>query len=131
MGDTRTVKTYFKYLEDAGLIRSVQTVSTKPSLNKSGKIYLNNPNQMYAMTLNEANIGTVRETFFLSMLSPSHNVRLPDTGDFRVDKYLFEVGGRRKNFEQIKGQTNSFLACDDLELGIGNRIPLWMFGFLY
>lgn len=131
IGDTRTVKTYFKYLEDAGLIRSVHTPSTKPSLNKSGKIYLNNPNQMYAMTLNEVNIGTVRETFFLCMLAPAHHLTLPGAGDFHVEKYLFEVGGPKKSFEQIKNQPNSFLACDDLELGIANRIPLWMFGLLY
>lgn len=131
MGDTRTVKTYFKYLEDAGLIRSVRSASTKPNLDKPGKIYLNNPNQMFAMTLHEANIGTLRETFFLSMLAPSHDIRLPDTGDFRVEKWLFEVGGKKKSSEQIKGQAHSFLACDDLELGVGNRIPLWMFGFLY
>ena len=46
-------------------------------------------------------------------------------------KYLFEVGGRRKTFQQIKDIPDSFLAVDDLEIGYGNRIPLWLFGFLY
>ena len=131
IGDIRTIKTYFKYLEEAGLIRSIQTPSTKPSLNKSGKIYLNNPNQMYAMTLSEPNIGTLRETFFLSMLSPEHHVKLPDSGDFHVEQYVFEIGGKTKSFKQIKDQANSFLVCDDIELGAGNKIPLWLFGFLY
>jgi predicted AAA+ superfamily ATPase len=131
MGDVRTVKNYFKYLEDAGLIRSVRTPSMKLNLEKTGKVFLNNSNQMYAMNLSDINIGTLRETFFLSMLSQKHEVKLPETGDFLVDKKLFEVGGKNKGFEQIKGHADAFLACDDLELGIANRIPLWMFGLLY
>jgi hypothetical protein len=45
--------------------------------------------------------------------------------------YLFEVGGKKKGFQQIKDTKNSFLACDDVEMGIGAKIPLWLFGFLY
>ncbi len=44
---------------------------------------------------------------------------------------LFEIGGRNKGFEQIKGIPNSYLAIDDIEIGIGKKIPLWLFGFLY
>ncbi len=131
MGDTRTVKTYFKYLEDAGLIRSIRSMSSKANLDKPGKIYLNNPNQMFAMSLGEANIGTLRETFFLSMTAPNHDITLPDTGDFYINSCFFEVGGKKKNFEQIGKNLNSHVVCDDLELGAGNRIPLWIFGFLY
>ena len=47
------------------------------------------------------------------------------------DKYLFEVGGKKKNFDQIADVANSFLAVDDTEVGYGNRIPLWMFGMVY
>jgi hypothetical protein len=32
---------------------------------------------------------------------------------------------------QIKSEKNAYLACDDIEQGIGNKIPLWIFGFLY
>ena len=46
-------------------------------------------------------------------------------------KYLFEVGGKGKNFDQIKDEPNSFLAIDEIETGQFNRIPLWIFGFLY
>ena len=46
-------------------------------------------------------------------------------------KYLFEVGGPGKSFEQIKDEPDSFLAVDETETGHGNRIPLWLFGFLY
>ncbi|MBQ1409576.1 MAG: hypothetical protein IIY87_07450 [Bacteroidales bacterium] len=59
-------------------------------------------------------------------------MKYPKEGDFSVsDKYLFEVGGRNKTFEQIADIPDSFLAVDDTEVGHGSRIPLWLFGFLY
>ena len=86
---------------------------------------------MYALC-SESNIGAVRETAFMCSVATGHDVTYPPKGDFLLDgKYLFEVGGRKKSFEQIKDVENSFLAVDDTEIGHGNRIPLWMFGFLY
>lgn len=122
IGDERTLKNYLKYLEDGGVIISL----TK-------KIYLNNPNQIYAISSKgRENIGTIRETFFINMLSVMHKVSIPKKGDFYIDnKYTFEIGGKNKSFKQIKDINNSFLAIDDIETGIGNKIPLWLFGFLY
>jgi hypothetical protein len=55
-----------------------------------------------------------------------------DRGDFLVDeKYVFEVGGKNKGFDQIKNIPDSYIAADDIEIGIGNKVPLWLFGFLY
>ena len=48
-----------------------------------------------------------------------------------LDNYTFEVGGKKKSFDQIKNILNSFVVADDLEIGHKNKIPLWMFGFLY
>ena len=48
-----------------------------------------------------------------------------------VGKWLFEVGGKGKTFKQIKDEPNSYIAYDDVEIGTGNKIPLWLFGFLY
>jgi len=45
--------------------------------------------------------------------------------------YTFEVGGKNKSFNQIKDVANSFIASDILEVGIGNKISLWLFRFLY
>ena len=57
---------------------------------------------------------------------------MPQKGNFLVNgEYLFEVGGLGKSFEQIKDVPNGFLALDNMETGVGNRIPLWMFGLLY
>ena len=119
-------------LEKAGLLA---LLSDKPKhidkLSRPEKIFMDNSNLMYAYATNP-NIGTVRETFFLSQLAVDHAVTYPAKGDFLVDgKYLFEVGGRKKSFEQIKDVADSYLAVDDTEIGHHNRIPLWMFGLLY
>lgn len=100
-------------------------------MSRPEKIYVNNPTLMYALTPC-VDIGTLRETFFFNQLSQGHEVRYPKAGDFIVDrKYLFEVGGKGKTFNQIKDIPDSYLAIDNVEVGHMNRIPLWMFGMLY
>ena len=100
-------------------------------LYKPDKIFLDNPTLMHVLCP-VVNKGNERETFFNSQMRVNHDVMHPLKGDFLVDdKYLFEVGGRRKSFEQIKDVSDSFLAVDDTEVGHGNRIPLWMFGLTY
>ena len=120
-------------LERAKLLNLLS--SEKASLKnmaKPDKIYCDNTNIMYSLT-EDINVGTKRETFFLNQLrSAGYTVTYPKKGDFLVDgKYLFEVGGKTKSFDQIKDLPDSFLAIDDEEIGRGNKIPLWMFGFLY
>ena len=66
------------------------------------------------------------------MLTSKHKIALPEKGDFIIDgKYTFEVGGKKKTGDQIKGISNAYLVSDDIELGVAKRIPLWLFGFLY
>ena len=66
------------------------------------------------------------------MLHEKHDVSLPKTGDFLIDKKItFEIGGKNKSFDQIKNTKNSYLVCDNIESGINKKIPLWIFGFLY
>ena len=134
VGDERTLKTYIKYLEDAGIILTVSKSGRGlRELEKPEKIYLNNPNLIYAISSHTpVNIGNLRETFFINMAGTSHKVTIPSQGDFVVNgKYTFEIGGKNKDFTQIKDITNSFLAIDNTEIGVGNKIPLWLFGFLY
>ena len=101
------------------------------NLAKPDKIYLGNPNLMHVLCPS-VDKGNERETFFLNQVREGHDVTYPKQGDFLIDgRYLFEVGGRRKTFDQIADVPDSFLAVDDTEVGYGNRIPLWMFGFLY
>lgn len=119
-------------LRRAALLNLLSTETKEfQHLVKPDKIYLNNPNLMHALT-ERADKGTLRETFFINQLSTVANINYPRKGDFLVNhKYLFEVGGKGKSFEQIKDIPDSFLAVDDTEIGHGNRIPLWMFGLLY
>jgi uncharacterized protein len=43
------------------------------------------------------------------MLSLNHEITLPLNGDFLVDdSMLFEIGGRNKNFQQIKAIKDSY-----------------------
>ena len=134
IGDERTLKTYLKYLEDAGIILTVSKGGKGlRELEKPEKIYLNNPNLIHAISSRmPLEIGNLRETFFLNMVETSHKVSSPAQGDFLVDgRYTFEIGGKNKDFSQIKDIKNSFLGVDNTEIGVGNKIPLWLFGFLY
>jgi predicted AAA+ superfamily ATPase len=119
-------------LERAALIGQLKTKpKSVKKISSPDKVFLDNSNLMYALSGNPE-IGTIRESFFYNQLSRVYNVYYPAKGDFLVDeKYLFEVGGPGKSFEQIKDIENSFLAIDGVEFGRGNKIPLWLFGFLY
>ena len=130
VGDERTLKTYLKYLEDAGLIRMISKSSKGlNSIEKPEKIYLENSNLLFTT---KANIGTVRETFFANQLSFSHQIVSSKIADFFIDgQYTFEIGGKNKSYKQIKDIKNSYIAADDIEIGFKNKIPLWLFGFLY
>jgi predicted AAA+ superfamily ATPase len=133
-GTTRdTLLKFLYYLEKAEIVNWL----TKDTfginyLNKPDKLFLNNTNLMYALSDTKPEIGNLRETFFLNQVKVKHKVNYPETGDFLVDeKYLFEIGGQNKKQKQIKGIENSFIAVDGIEYPIGNKIPLWLFGFLY
>lgn len=99
---------------------------------KPDKIYLDNPNLLFALSTATANEGNVRETFFANQLKVKHSVSSSKDTDFFIDrKYQFEIGGRSKSYEQIKDLDHSYVALDGVESGFGNKIPLWLFGFLY
>lgn len=130
---TRDVVIRLLYLmEKAGLLMLVNKKSNSyKTLSRPDKIYLNNTNQMYALTP-QVNEGTLRETFFVNQMRQAHQVVLPAKGDYLVDEqYIFEVGGASKTFNQIKDIPDSYLALDEIETGAGNVIPLYLFGFLY
>lgn len=121
------------YALDKAQILSLLTSKAKnyKFLYKPDKIFLGDTNLMHVLCP-IVNKGNERETFFNSQLKVTHNVKCPLKGDFLVDdRFLFEVGGKRKSFEQIADLPVSFLAVDDTEVGHGNRIPLWMFGLTY
>lgn len=127
-----TIIRMFELLDKGGIIRCIYSGWRSPkSVAKPAKILFDNTDIMAALSsLND--IGTVRETFISSMLAPGHKLFESPVGDFLVDeKYLLEVGGKSKIFKQVADIPDSYVVADDEETGIGNRIPLWLFGFLY
>jgi len=127
-----TLYKYINYLSRAELIHHIEFSAKRfKNIKKPDKLYLNNSNLFSALCIN-GNIGNIRETFFVSMLYKRHIINYADRGDFLVDeKYIFEIGGKNKSFDQISDLKNSFIVADDLEVGFKAKIPLWIFGFLY
>ena len=127
---------YLTNLEEANLIRRVFTnLMTVTDLQKPDKMYLDNTNLLYTLSMERPEIGTVRETFFANQLaSAGHKVEYAGykKGDFRIDgDIVIEVGGQDKGFSQVANQVNTYVAADDIESAYMRKIPLWAFGFLY
>ncbi len=119
-------------LERSQILRLLyfKTERNPKSMIKPQKVLLDNVSILYA--LGYADKGKIRETFLASMLAQEHEIAYPKQGDLLVDnRYLFEVGGAKKSFDQIRDIPDSFIAADDINHGLGNKIPLWLFGFLY
>jgi len=127
-----TLYKYINYLSRAELIHHIVYEAKRfKNIKKQDKLYINNTNLFSALCLN-SNIGNIRETFFVSMVYKKHILNYVDKGDFLIDeKYTVEIGGKNKGFSQIKDIDNSFVVADDIEIGFGNKIPLYLFGFLY
>ncbi len=122
----------FQLLCEGGILRSLNDTSTQPkSAAKPDKLLFDNPSVMQALGAVH-HIGTIRESFVASMLSSKGRIYSSKVGDFLLDrKWLFEVGGKGKGYSQIAGMPDSYVIADDLEIGNGNKIPIWLFGFLY
>ena len=135
--DIRTLKEYLLYLDDAGIIKMLMANSMAyKNIDKPEKIYMADTN---IMNLANKDIGSMRETFFFNQLSCYYSIISNNKGIFSnksgdficEEKYIFEIGDKNKDFNQIKDIDNSFLALDDIEIGYKKKIPLWLFGFLY
>ena len=125
-----TLYTYLEILNKTGIFTAIHKFSTKQT-KKPAKLFFKNTNILYALSEDlhiPTEIGTVRETFFVNCFD---EVYYSDIGDFKVNKYIFEIGGKNKNFSQIKDIDDSFLALDIDFTSNNKKIPLWLFGFLY
>jgi predicted AAA+ superfamily ATPase len=129
----KTILEYINYLTDANVFNSLyKSTHGIGLLQKPEKLFLENTNFMFAVQNQEPNKGSLRETFFYNQLAQNHQLTYPEKGDFLVDeKFTFEIGGRNKTGQQLKGVENAFVAADGIDVGVGNKIPLWMFGLLY
>jgi predicted AAA+ superfamily ATPase len=127
-----TLYKYIELLHKAELLRHVVYEGKRfKSMKKPDKLYLANTTLFSSLCL-EPQIGTLRESFFASQVSVNSSIYYVDKGDFLIDeKYTFEIGGKNKSFDQIKDVKNSFVVADSIEVGFKNKLPLWLFGFIY
>jgi hypothetical protein len=128
-----TLITAIKILHRADLVNELYKDSSGIGvLTKPEKLFLNNTNLMYVLAKDTINIGNVRETFFVNQFKDLHEINLSEKADFIIDKeYTFEIGGKGKTKKQIANLENAFVAKDNIEIGFGNAIPVWLFGFMY
>jgi len=126
------VSDYLFYLEKAGIITLLRN-STEGLrlLGKIEKIYLDNTNLVDSIAEGVADIGNIRETFFLNQMGVNHKVFSSEVADFKIGQYTFEVGGKSKTKRQIAGLDQAYVVKDNVEYGYQNTIPLWAFGFNY
>ena len=123
---------YFHYMEQAGLIGQLRSeTGGLRSLGKIEKVYLDNTNIIYNLAGDKSAIGNLRETYFFNQMRVNYDVIASKKADFIINDFIFELGGKSKNLNQIKNDGKSFLVKDDIEFGYRNIIPLWAFGLNY
>lgn len=126
------IPNYLIYMERAGMISQLRNATGGlRGLGKVEKLYLDNTNLIYALATEHADIGNVRETFFMNQTRVCNEVRSSDISDFEIDGKVFEIGGRKKGQKQIESASDGYIVKDDIENGYANVIPLWTFGLNY
>lgn len=126
------IQDYLMYMERAGMIAQLRdAVGGIRGLGKTEKLYLDNTNLIYVLAPKRADIGNVRETFFMNQMRVVEDVMCSPVSDFLVDGMTFEIGGRKKGQKQISEIDNGYVVKDDIETGYANVLPLWAFGLLY
>lgn len=126
------IPNYLIYMERAGLIALLRDATGGlRGLGKIEKLYLDNTNLIYALTPDTAEIGNVRETFFMNQMRVHHDILSSPISDFQIGNKVFEIGGRNKGQKQLQSAPDGYVVKDDIESGGGNIIPLWAFGLTY
>jgi predicted AAA+ superfamily ATPase len=123
-----TVMNYLNYLKNGRLINMLYEDSE--STKKPSRIYIQNPNVYYSLMHGEVSQVNMNKTFFLNQLAYRHQVNVSKVSDFKVNNELeFHIGDDKSNKKTLGEK--EYLAHYMLEVGEGNQIPLWLFGFLY
>jgi predicted AAA+ superfamily ATPase len=127
---------YLEYLDRSGLIHLINAEGKGyRATRKPSKIYFENTNLLYSIKnhlMSELELDMARETFFVNQLAVKEKISSAPKGDFVVDgKFTFEIGGKGKSGAQVSGVKDAYIAADRIEIGHGNKIPLYLFGLLY
>lgn len=126
------IANYLIYMERAGMIAQLRdTTGGIRGLGKVEKLYLDNTNLIYTLAPHHAEIGNIRETFFMNQMRVQNDIVSSKISDFEIDGKVFEIGGRKKGQKQIENAADGYIVKDDIESGYANVIPLWAFGLNY
>ena len=123
-----TIMNYLRYMKNARIINLLFSNGDEDEIKKPDLVYLHNTNLMYA--IDEGNISNkiLRQTFFYNQVGYKHQIKSSEIADFQInDQYQFSIGGK---YAEPVGDS-FYAAADMIEVGSGNTIPLWLFGFLY
>ena len=125
-----TVMNYIKYLSDSRLINIIYPVGQEfPK--KPAKVIMNNSNLIYAIYPIHVEQQDVMETFFVNALLSGHLVNEGNKqGNYIIDENKrFRICDAENTKMRLNNET--IYARYNTEIGKDNKIPLWLFGFLY
>jgi predicted AAA+ superfamily ATPase len=134
--DDKTASHYLTMLKETGLVNIIYArESGNGGLRRAEKVFLENTNLHYALSEHlpgEVMIGTIRELAFIQATTAAGvDVFYSKQGDYQIDSYIFEIGGRNKTSKQISGIDRAFLVKDGTVAVMQHSLPLFFFGFLY
>ena len=124
-----TVMHYIKYLMDARLVNMIYAKGDDfPK--KPARVLLHNSNLMYSFYPKRFDEHDVQETFFCNTIWKDHRVnKVGNLGSFLIDElYEFRI---IEHATRLKSKAKTLFAVNQCDVGEGNQIPLWLFGFLY
>ncbi|MBB71412.1 MAG: ATPase [Legionellales bacterium] len=132
----KTAASYLTMLNETGLITLIYAAEGgNQGLRKPQKIFFDNTNLHYAISEHSpqaTDIGSIRELAFLQATTNAQlTVNYSQQGDFQINEAIFEIGGKNKTRQQVKGLGNAFIIKDDIIAASHGVIPLLFFGLLY
>ena len=123
-----TIMNYLRYMKNARIINMLFSNGNEDEIKKPDLVYLHNTNLMYAIDDVNINSKILRKTFFYNQVGYQHKIKSSEKADFKVNDHIhFSVGGKYT----LPAENECFAAADMIEIGKGDVIPLWLFGFLY
>ena len=125
-----TVMNYIKYLSDSRLINIIYSVG-QDFPKKPAKVIMNNSNLIYAIYPIHIEQQEVMETFFVNALLSKHTIN-------EGNKCGYYIIDRNRHFRVCDAENTKMRLNNDtiyvrynMKVGKDNKIPLWLFGFLY
>ena len=134
-----TLYLIFELLKQSEVISIIKTENANLGRMKNSKIFFKSTNTYYALSENwwkhDPEPGNIREAFFADQVGTQESVYTSKSVDFTVktkkNTYEVEIGGKNKTKKQLKDVQNGYIFKDNIEIGYGNVIPLYLAGFLY